>query len=557
MERASRPLLLVTGSSGLIGTRAVKEFARDFTVVGIDLKPPRGESVGDFIQCDLTSDEDTARAFGEVRRRYGDRVASMIHLAAYYDFSGEPSPLYEQLTVEGTRRVLRELNRFEQVEQLVFTSTLLVMEPAEEEEEVLTEASPLEDEPWEYPRSKIETEELIKTERGKVPAVILRVAGVYNEEGNSIPIGQHIARIHQKQLESYFFPGDADHGTPYVHLEDLMDCLRRVVDARKDLGGYELFLVAEPDFMSHKELQDTIGEMIHGKSWPTIRVPKVAAKLGAWGREKIGIEEQESFIKPWMVDLADAHYPVAIRRAEEKLGWRPRYRLRGTLPEIIRRLKENPRKFYESNKLPLPEELREDEADLDAVPPNLDYNPSSWSQRIPICVLAGVAFLIATYLALYQWGLIANVWDPVFGRQSRDVLDSQTSESMRRWMRMPDAALGAIAYLGDALFGLAGSTRRWQYRPWLVILFGIDVIPLGIVSVVLVVLQGTAVGAWCFLCLVTAAISLILIVLAYDEVWTTILYLRRVWKRTHDLRVMWKTFFGRRVPEAAQVALAQ
>jgi hypothetical protein len=32
-----------------------------------------------------------------------------------------------------------------------------------------------------------------------------------------------------------------------------------------------------------------------------------------------------------------------------------------------------------------------------------------------------------------------------------------------------------------------------------VILFGIDVIPLGIVSAVLVVLQGTIVGSWCVL----------------------------------------------------------
>lgn len=194
-------------------------------------------------------------------------------------------------------------------------------------------------------------------------------------------------------------------------------------------------------------------------------------------------------------------------------------------------------------------------APLDVTPPNLDYNPSSWSQRIPICVLAGVAFLIATYMALYQWRLIGDVWDPVFGRETRAVLDSQTSESMRRWMGMPDAALGAIAYLGDALFGLAGSTRRWQYRPWMVVLFGIDVIPLGIVSAVLVVLQGAVVGAWCFLCLVTAGISLVLVLLAYDEVWTTLLYLRRVWKRTRDRRALWNTFWGRPVPEADEVAL--
>src|SRR5688572_13398860 len=149
--------------------------------------------------------------------------------------------------------------------------------------------------------------------------------------------------------------------------------------------------------------------------------------------------------------------------------------------------------------------------DLDAPAPPWDYNPSSWSQRIPLCVLAFLATLSAGYMAMYQWRLVDDVWDPIFGDQTRNVLDSNVSETMRSWLRIPDAALGAIGYLSEAVLGLAGSTRRWQYRPWLVILFGIDVIPLGLVSAVLVIMQGTVVGAWCFLCLVTAAISLLLI----------------------------------------------
>jgi len=193
--------------------------------------------------------------------------------------------------------------------------------------------------------------------------------------------------------------------------------------------------------------------------------------------------------------------------------------------------------------------------DLDAAPPPWDYNPSSWRQRIPICVLAGIGFLVATYMALYQWRLIGGVWDPVFGEQSERVLDSGVSETMRGWFGIPDAALGAIAYLGDLVYGLAGSKRRWQYRPWMVVLFGIDVIPLGIVSAVLVVLQGAVVGAWCFLCLVTAVISLVLVVMAYDEVWSCLLYLRRVHRRSGSWRVVWQCFWGRPSSAAQDVAL--
>ncbi|MEX0729126.1 MAG: vitamin K epoxide reductase family protein [Planctomycetaceae bacterium] len=192
---------------------------------------------------------------------------------------------------------------------------------------------------------------------------------------------------------------------------------------------------------------------------------------------------------------------------------------------------------------------------LEVIPHPWNYNPSSWRQRIPIAGLAMVAFAIAAYMGLYQWRLIPSAWDPVFGNQTQQVLDSTVSERMRIWFLIPDASFGAIAYLGDAIFGLAGSTRRWQYRPWMVVLFGIDVIPLGIVSAVLVVLQGTVVGSWCFLCLVTAAISLILVYWAYDEVWSCLLYLHRVKQRTQGWSIVWKTFWGIRTPEAEEIAV--
>ena len=194
--------------------------------------------------------------------------------------------------------------------------------------------------------------------------------------------------------------------------------------------------------------------------------------------------------------------------------------------------------------------------DLNVNAPPYNYNPSAWSQRIPLCLLAGVAVVIATYMALYQWRLIGEVWDPFFGDGSHRVLDSEVSERMRQYLRVPDAAFGAFGYLSELVLGLVGCTRRWQYRPWMVLLFGIDVIPLGLVSVVLVVLQGTIIGAWCTLCLITAVISLILVVLAYDEVWASIVYLRRVWRHTRSKRILWDVFWGRAVREADDLALA-
>jgi nucleoside-diphosphate-sugar epimerase len=351
----TQPLVLITGSAGYVGTALVDALARRYRVVGLDTKAPKHTAEGtDFINCDLTSDDSVKNALSAIRQRHGDAVASCVHLAAYYDFSGEPSPLYRDLTIEGTRRLLRGLQPFT-VEQFVFSSTHIVMKPSEDDE-VITESSPVEP-AWDYPRSKLEAETIVRAERGRIPTVILRLSGVYDEDTHVVPIAQQMSRIYEKEFESYFFPGDATRGQAFVHLEDTVACIQKTIERRHQLGPYEVFLIAEPDLMSYAELQEQLGELIHGEEWPTIRIPKTVAKAGAWVQGKLASEKDEAFIKPWMIDLADDHYPIAIDRAREKLGWQAVHRLRTTLPEMVSRLKRDPEAWYRTNKLKAPKTL--------------------------------------------------------------------------------------------------------------------------------------------------------------------------------------------------------
>lgn len=350
---SDKPTVLVTGAAGMIGSRLLKELVPDYDTVAFDVVvPEEPETATDWIKCDLTEDDAVAGALAQLRDGHGDALASVIHLAAYYDFSGEPSPLYRELTVEGTRRLLGGLQAFD-VEQFVFSSSLLVLRPATEGM-ALTETSPTQAE-WDYPQSKLATESVIAKERGKIPALVVRIAGVYDDDCHSIPIAQQIKRIYERDLESYFFPGNTEHGQSFVHLDDLVDCLRRAVERRGQREPHEVLLVGERHVVSYGELQTRIGESLHGKAWPTIPIPKTVAKAGAWVEEKLG--DEETFIRPWMVDLADAHYPVDPSRAKERLGWEPRHSLRDTLDTMLDRLKDDPRRWYEVNKLPLPDAL--------------------------------------------------------------------------------------------------------------------------------------------------------------------------------------------------------
>src|SRR5690606_31160895 len=63
--------------------------------------------------------------------------------------------------------------------------------------------------------------------------------------------------------------------------------------------------------------------------------------------------------------------------------------------------------------------------------------------------------------------------------------------------------------------------------PWLVLLFGIMIIPLGIVSITFIVIQPILLGTWCTLCLLAAAAMLLQIPYSFDEIMATIGFLQR------------------------------
>lgn len=54
-----------------------------------------------------------------------------------------------------------------------------------------------------------------------------------------------------------------------------------------------------------------------------------------------------------MIDRADDHYELDIRRARAVLGWEPRHRLRDALPKVVAALKADPWAWYRENELPM------------------------------------------------------------------------------------------------------------------------------------------------------------------------------------------------------------
>lgn len=343
-----KELVIITGACGRIGSAVVKKLADKYQVVGFELhKAVYGCPVEELVPTDLGSDESVAQAFDHIRNFYHTKkVASVIHLAAYYSFTEKHSPLYEQITVKGTERLLRALKDFE-VDQFLFSSTMLVYAPGELGKPI-NEDSPVMPK-WDYPLSKVKTEKVIHDLRGNTSSVILRIAGVYDDHCNSIPISHQIQRIYENQLESRLFSGDITHGAAFLHMDDLVDAIVESVDRRKELPKETVLLLGEPKTLSYDQLQRTISRLIRGKEFKTWRVPKLIAKIGAFVQ---GLNPfKKPFIKPWMIDLADDHYELDISRAKKLLGWAPKHTLEETLPKMIDELKQDPEKWYRKNHL--------------------------------------------------------------------------------------------------------------------------------------------------------------------------------------------------------------
>lgn len=170
------------------------------------------------------------------------------------------------------------------------------------------------------------------------------------------------------------------------------------------------------------------------------------------------------------------------------------------------------------------------------IPPGWSYNPSSWQQRMIIVLLATIGWFFARYMATFQLHYTDHVWDPFFGLGTQKVITSIISQDFP----VPDAGLGAMAYSLEAIMAAKGGVRRWHLMPWVVVSFGVLAVPVGFISIILIMLQPLVVGAWCGLCLMIAVCMLIILALSIDEVVAVCQYLIRTKK---EGKPFWKTFF--------------
>ncbi|WP_417526009.1 NAD-dependent epimerase/dehydratase family protein [Marinovum sp.] len=668
MTEPDKPTVLITGAAGRIGRALTEKLSDRYNVLGLDLPDnAEGEHIFGF---DITDEGSVLQAMEQVREASGGRLAAVIHLAAYFDFSGRESPMYDKVNVQGTRNLLKGLEGLE-VAHFIYAGTMLVHAPGRPGERI-SEATPLAP-GWAYPKSKAETEALIrdlapKTNPG-MSVLLLHLAGLYDDKTAVPTLSHQIARIYERHVKSHVYAGDTQAGQAFIHLDDMLDLFAKAVDRRDRIEGVEVVLAGEPDAVSYARLQDEIGGLIHGEdTWRTLTLPKPIAKLGA--KVEVAAEKpipdaldegEKPFIRPFMIELSSDHYALDISRAQELLDWTPKHNILDGLKPMVAALKADPVDWYRANGITTPVWLRsarEAGADCEAlraaheqdyrrqhranlwahwanfglglwlltsppllgygdswlavsdviaglalcllglislswqwpharfaaaavgcwimfaplvfwtengaayvnatltgllavgfalglppapgvspaasqtgpvIPKGWSYSPSDWFQRLPVILLAVVGLLVSRYLTAYQLGSIDSVWEPFFAGSepgkngTEQIITSEVSEA---WP-VPDAGLGALTYALEILVGLIGSAKRWRTMPWLTVLFGVMIVPLGAVSIFFIMIQPIVIGTYSTLALIAAGAMLLQIPYAVDEIVATIQFLIR------------------------------
>jgi len=365
-SESEKPLVLITGAAGNLGHALTRALQQDYRIIGLDRSLAKAAHAS--YEVDLSSSSSVTNALEQVASNHGRDIAGVIHLAAYFDFTGEESPLYQKVNVDGTRYLLVALQKFN-VERFIYSSTMLVHEPGVPGRKI-NESSPLAP-GWAYPKSKAATEEVIQQEAKDIPYTLLRLAGIYDEQTLVPTLSHQVARIYERDFEGYLYAGNTAAGQAFLHKDDMIDAFKRTLERRAQLPKQNSILIGEEECMSYEALQNRIGALLHGeKEWPTISLPKPVAKVGAWleGKAEPLIPDdfdkgEKPFIRPFMINMASDHYELDISRARELLGWQPTHSLFETLKDITDNLKADAAKWYKANHITAPDwviEAKED-----------------------------------------------------------------------------------------------------------------------------------------------------------------------------------------------------
>jgi nucleoside-diphosphate-sugar epimerase len=350
--RSNPDSLVLTGASGFVGRHLLDDLKNDYRIFAIarrsqhDCGAPMHPNIA-WMRVDIADREGLARTFREIRSAGGARV--LIHLAAYYDFTGEDNPEYQRTNVDGTRNVL-EAAREIQVSGFVFSSSVAACAFPRPEGPVNESTPP--DGDHVYAWSKREGERLVREFSSSLPSRIARFGAIYSDWCEYPPLYVFLRTWLSPGWRSRILAGRGRMAVPYIHIRDLVAFFRRLLSLSLDPGPPEVLVASTSGSTPLHRLYRLATQSFFGKARNPTFLPKAVVSPGLIAMDFAGHAiRRPPFERAWMRHYIDKRLEVDNRHTRERLGWtpNPRFQIERRLPFLIERLKSEPFEWLARN----------------------------------------------------------------------------------------------------------------------------------------------------------------------------------------------------------------
>lgn len=344
--------LLVTGASGFVGRHLLDALKDTHRILAVAQGPSESAKIPDhpnieWFHTDLADSRDTYCLYERVLAAGG--ADHVIHLAAYYDFTGKDAPAYQRTNIDGLRNTL-EISRLLGPKRFVFASSVAACDftgPGQ----VIDENVAAADCNF-YARSKRIGEEMLQQHQGKFRTTIIRFAALFSDWCEYLPLHYFLSHWLSSSWRSQVLAGRGDSAIPFLHVADAVNFIRRTI-AAGDVLDDAAVLIASPDgATTHRELYTAATACHFGGRRKPIMVPKLACRLGLWSLDTCGRAlGQRPFERPWMAQCIDRGLRVDAGRTRELLDWAPTPHLSilRRMPFLIQNRKTYPDEWHHRN----------------------------------------------------------------------------------------------------------------------------------------------------------------------------------------------------------------
>ncbi|MEN8008017.1 MAG: NAD(P)-dependent oxidoreductase [Candidatus Krumholzibacteriota bacterium] len=328
------PRIIVTGASGFVGRHLLDSLKEEYEIVGLGRRSqarcgaPFHPNIT-WHQVDIGDSVTLDQVFAEIQA--GGPVEFVIHLAAHYDFTGEDHPEYYRTNVEGLRNVLEHC-RVLKPRRFIFSSSVAAcaFPPSGE---ALTESSPPDGDHI-YAKTKAMGEAMLAGYRDDFPSVIVRFAALFSDWCEYPPLYMFLRTWLSRAWNRRILGGRGNSAIPYLHVNDLVSCLVRIIVRNVDLEDGEILLASPDGAVSHEQLFIEATQYFFDHAKPPFHMPRPLIKPGIVVQGIVGrFLDEKPFERPWMARYVDMELGVDASRTRERLNWFPRRRL-----EILYRL---------------------------------------------------------------------------------------------------------------------------------------------------------------------------------------------------------------------------